>query len=175
LKAEIKETESLHDCEKIQERITRLASGIAVIRVGAPTEIEMVEKKHRIEDALEAVNAAQLEGIVPGGGIALIRASKNLKIKTDNEDQALGIKIVCEAVKSPLRQMALNAGYSPDILISMVLKSKGPQGIDFNTGKLTDLMAAGIIDPVKVTRCALQNAVSVASTLITTNHAIIEI
>ena len=174
LKAEIKETESLTECEGIQERITRLASGIAVIRVGAATEVEMIEKKHRVEDALEAVNAAQLEGIVPGGGVALIRASKNLKIKTDSPDQKLGAKIVCEAVKEPLRQMALNAGYSPDILISMVERAKGDKGIDFNTGKLTSLLEKGIIDPAKVTRCAVQNAVSVASILITTNFAIIE-
>jgi len=174
LKAEIRETDSLHDCERIQERITRLASGIAVIRVGAASEVEMVEKKHRVEDALEAVNAAQMEGIVPGGGIALIRASKNLKVKTESEDQKLGVKIICEAVKEPLRQMALNAGYSPDILISLVEKAKGNKGINFNTGKLVDLVELGIIDPVRVTRCAIQNAVSVASTLITTNHAIIE-
>jgi chaperonin GroEL len=174
LKAEIKETESLDECERIQERITRLASGIAVIRVGAPTEIEMTEKKHRIEDALEAVNAAQLEGIVPGGGIALIRASRKIKVETDNEDQKLGVKIICEAAKEPLRQMAKNAGYSPDILISLVERSKKDKGIDFNTGNLTDLIEKGIIDPVRVTRCAIQNATSVASTLITTNHAIVE-
>ena len=134
----------------------------------------MIEKKHRVEDALEAVNAAQLEGIVPGGGVALIRASKNLKIKTDSPDQKLGAKIICESVKEPLRQMALNAGYSPDILISMVQKAQGDRGVDFNTGKLTGLLEKGIIDPAKVTRCALQNAVSVASILITTNFAIIE-
>jgi len=174
LKAEIKETENLDECERIQERITRLASGVAIIRVGAASEIEMIEKKHRIEDALEAVNAAQLEGIVPGGGIALIRASKNIKVKTENEDQKLGVKIICEAAEEPLRQMALNAGYSPDILISLVARSKKDKGIDFNTGKLTDLIERGIIDPVRVTRCAIQNATSVASTLITTNHAIVD-
>lgn len=174
LKAEIKETDSLEECERIQERITRLASGIAVIRVGAASEVEMIEKKHRIEDALEAVNAAQLEGIVPGGGIALIRATRKIKVKTDNEDQKLGVKIICEAVEEPLRQMAKNAGYSPDILISLVERSKKDKGIDFNTGRLTNLIEKGIIDPVRVTRCAIQNATSVASTLITTNHAIVE-
>ena len=174
LKAELAETESIIECERMQERITRLASGIAIIRVGAATEIEMTEKKHRIEDALEAVKSAQLEGIVPGGGVALLRASKDLKIKTDSEDQKLGAKIICEAVKEPLKQMALNAGYSPDILTSLVLKAKGNKGINFNTGKLADLVEMGIVDPVKVTRCALQNATSVASTLITTNNAIIE-
>tara|TARA_R100000008_G_scaffold86470_1_gene79747 strand:- start:4594 stop:6168 length:1575 start_codon:yes stop_codon:yes gene_type:complete len=174
LKAQIKETESLQECEKAQERITRLASGIAIIRVGASSEVEMIEKKHRIEDALEAVTAAQLEGVVSGGGVALIRATKNLKVATDNDDQKLGVQIVCEAVKEPFRQMAKNAGYSPDILLSLVEKSKENKGIDFNTGKLVNLVESGIIDPVKVTRCALQNATSVASTLITTNHAIIE-
>lgn len=174
LKAEIKEAPSMQEAEKIQERITRLASGIAVIRVGAASDVEMVEKKHRIEDALEAVNAAQLEGIVPGGGVALIRAAKKLKIDTKSSDQKLGAKIICEAIKEPLKQMALNAGYSPDILISLVEKAKGDKGIDFNTGKLTNLLEKGIIDPAKVTRCAIQNAVSVASILITTNYAIIE-
>lgn len=164
----------MQEAEKIQERITRLASGIAVIRVGAASDVEMVEKKHRIEDALEAVNAAQLEGIVPGGGVALIRAAKKLKIDTKSSDQKLGAKIICEAIKEPLKQMALNAGYSPDILISLVEKAKGDKGIDFNTGKLTNLLEKGIIDPAKVTRCAIQNAVSVASILITTNYAIIE-
>ena len=173
LKAEIKNTESLSECEKTQERITRLASGIAIIRVGASSEVEMIEKKHRIEDALEAVHAAQTEGIVVGGGIALIRASKNLKVKTDNKDQKLGVQIVCEAVREPFKQMAINAGYSPDILLSSVEKTKGNKGIDFNTGKLINLVESGIVDPVKATRCALQNATSVASTLIITNHAII--
>ena len=174
LKAEIEQTDSLQECERIQERITRLASGIAIIRVGAATEIEMIEKKHRIEDALEAVNSAQLEGIVPGGGIALLRASKGLKVKTDNEDQRLGVQIILEAIKGPLTQMCLNAGESPDIIISKVINKTGPIGFDFTTGKMIDFMEAGIVDPVKVTRCALQNAASVSSTLITTNCAIVE-
>jgi chaperonin GroEL len=174
LKAEISQTESIHECERIQERITRLASGIAIIRVGAPTEVEMIEKKHRVEDALEAVKSAQLEGIVPGGGVALLRASKNVKIKATNEDQELGAQVVLEAVKAPLAQMSLNAGESPDIVISKVENKKGSIGFDFTEGKLVDLVEKGIVDPVKVTRCALQNAASVSSTLITTNYAIIE-
>jgi chaperonin GroEL len=174
LKAEISQTESIHECERIQERITRLASGIAIIRVGAATEVEMIEKKHRVEDALEAVKSAQQEGIVPGGGIALLRASKNIKVKTTNDDQKLGAQIVLEAVKAPLAQMSLNAGEPPDIVISKVESKKGSTGFDFTEGKLVDLVKKGIVDPVKVTRCALQNAASVSSTLITTNYAIIE-
>jgi len=150
------------------------ACGIAIIRVGAATEIEMVEKKHRVEDALEAVKSAQLEGIVPGGGIALLRAGKNIKVKTASADQKLGVQVILEAIKAPLMQMALNAGEPPDIIVSKVKNKKGSIGFDFVESKLTDLTKKGIIDPVKVTRCALQNAISVSSTLITTNHAIIE-
>ena len=175
LKVEIEQTEDLHQCEVIQERITRLASGIAIIKVGAPTEIEMIEKKHSIDDALEAVRSAQEEGIVPGGGIALIRAVKELKVETENEEQELGTKIIFEAVKEPLRQMAMNAGESPDLLLSIVQKEKEDFGIDFTNGNVISMLKEGIIDPVKVTRCALQNAASVSSVLITTNNAIIEV
>ena len=174
LKAEIAQTESLQECERIQERITRLASGIAIIRVGAATEIEMIEKKHRIEDALEAVKSAQQEGVVPGGGIALLRASKDLEVETTSHDQELGVKIILDAVKDPIRQMAKNAGESPDLILAAAEKEEGSLGIDFTNGQVIDMLKEGIIDPVKVTRCALQNATSVASTLITTNHAIIE-
>ncbi len=173
LKDQLKSTESMHDCERIQERVTRLASGIAVIRVGAPTEIEMVEKKHRIEDALEAVRSAQIEGIVPGGGVALIRAGKELTIDADNDDQAMGASIVQHAVRSPLRQMALNAGLSPDLIESLVESLGDTEGYCFYNSEQCDMFEAGIVDPVKVTGTALSNAVSVAGTLITTNHAII--
>ena len=173
LKIEISETKNLQECERTQERITRLASGIAIIRVGGATEIEMMEKKYRIEDALEAVRSAQLEGIVPGGGVALLRAAKNITVKTDNEDQKLGVQIILEAIKSPLVQMSVNAGESPDIVVAKVEKKAGAVGFDFISRKLVDFIDKGIVDPTKVTRCALQNAVSVASTLITTNHAII--
>ena len=173
-KEELNQTESIHECERIQERITKLASGIAVIRVGAATEIEMVEKRHRIEDALEAVKSAQLEGIVPGGGTALVRAVQNLEVEVDTEDQKLGVEIVKKAVESPMRQMALNADISPDIVVSSVIQESFGYGWDFANNVLTDLMNDGIIDPVKVTRCALQNAASVAGALITSNHAIVE-
>jgi len=173
LKVEIKDTDSLKDCERIQERITRLASGVAVIRVGAATEIEMMEKKHRIDDALEAVRSAQEEGIVAGGGVALLRSSAGLNIDTDNEEQAIGAKIILDAVEEPLRQMAKNAGKSPDLIVDSVAHLEGNCGYNFMTDKAVNMLDEGIVDPAKVTRCALQNAVSVASTLITTSHAIV--
>lgn len=175
LKAEIEQTDSLHECERIQERITRLASGVAIIRVGGTTEIEAIEKRHRIEDALEAVKSAQQEGIVPGGGTALLLASKKLKVNVENADQKIGIKIVQESCEAPIRQMAENAGKSPDLITDSVKKTKkAGYGYDFKNDCLTNLMDKGIVDPVKVTRCALQNAASVATTLFTTNHAIVE-
>jgi len=163
----------MNECERIQERITRLASGIAVIRVGAATEVEMTEKKHRIEDALEAVRSAQIEGIVPGGGVALIRASKGLNVDVDNDDQAMGVDIVVRSVRAPLRQMALNAGLSPDIIESLVESLNAADGYNFYDSSQCNMVEAGIVDPVKVTGSALTNAVSVAGTLITTNYAII--
>jgi len=175
LKAELAGTEALHDCEKIQERVTRLASGVAVIRVGAATEIEMTEKRYRIEDALEAVRSAQQEGIVPGGGVALIRAAANLSIDAPNEEQLRGIEVVKNAVFAPLRQMAINAGESPDIICEKILASSVEMGWDFHAGTMAKMIESGIIDPVKVTRCALQNAVSAAGTLLTTSHAVVGI
>ena len=173
-KEELNQTDSMHECERIQERITKLASGIAIIRVGAATEIEMIEKKHRIEDALEAVKSAQMEGIVPGGGTALLRAVQGLTVDVENEDQRLGVEIIKGAVEGPIRQMAKNAGTSPDIVVSSVEQEDFGYGWDFANNVLTNLLEDGIIDPVKVTRCALQNAASVATALITSNHAIIQ-
>ena len=174
LKELIRQTSDTHECERIQERISRLASGVAIIRVGAATEVEMIEKKHRVEDALEAVKSAQEEGMVPGGGIALLRAAKNLSVTYDNTDQELGGQIVLEAIEAPLRQMAENCGLSPDLVINTVKAEDGNVGYNFATGEVVDLFEAGVIDPAKVTRNALQNAASVASTLVTTNYAIIE-
>ena len=174
LKNIIKDTESLNECKTIQERIVRLASGVAVIRVGGSTEVEMTEKKHRIEDALEAVKSAQEEGIIIGGGCALLRASSTVVIETKNRDVALGAAIVQAACKEPIRQMALNAGESPDLIINKVLESPQEKGWDFKNGRLTDMLSEGIVDPVKVTRVALQNAASCAGTLITTNYGIIQ-
>ena len=178
LKAIMQDTDSLNECDKIQERITRLASGISVIRVGAATEIEMVEKRHRIEDALEAVKSAQAEGVLPGGGSFLVQKSadmlEEIQQKAENETQELGIKIVLKAVKEPLRQMCLNAGESPDLILDQVQREESNYGYDFNLGVVLNVLDAGIIDPARVTRCALQNSVSVASTLITSNFAIVE-
>ncbi len=174
LKSDLVSEENLHECEKIQDRIARLSSGIAIIRVGAATEIEMVEKKHRIEDALEAVRSAQMEGIVPGGGTALIRATDDLQVEVENVDQQVGVNILLCAIEAPIRQMALNAGKSPDIICDKVLKQEGNMGYNFLTDTVEDLMDAGVIDPVKVTRTALQNAASVSGTLLTTNCAVIE-
>lgn len=174
LKAELEQTDSLSECERIQERITRLASGVGIIRVGGSTEVEMVEKKHRIEDALEAVMSAKSEGIVPGGGTALLQAAKNLEVDCDNDDQELGVKILLDVVRAPMKQMALNAGESPDLIVNTVESSEPNFGWNFATGELVDMLATGIIDPVKVTRVALQNAVSASSTLLTTNYAIIQ-
>jgi len=176
LKDDLIHEENLHECEKIQDRIARLSSGIAIIRVGAATEIEMVEKKHRIEDALEAVRSAQMEGIIPGGGSSLLRAAANLQVEVDNDDQLFGVEIIKEALQAPLRQMAINAGQSPDIICELVVSnlSKDNYGYNFITDDVVDMLQAGVIDPVKVTRTALQNAASVAGTLITTNYAAIE-
>jgi len=173
LKLELEQTESMYECERIQERITRLSSGIAIIRVGGSTEVEMIEKRHRIEDALEAVRSAQLEGIVPGGGMALLRASKALELDLKNEDQEFGARVVVEATRAPIKQMALNAGVSPDLIINAVLTSDDDVGYDFSTYEFVDLIEHGVIDPVKVTRLALQNAVSVSSVLLTTNYSIV--
>ena len=176
LKVEIGQTDDIYEGEKIQERITRLASGIAIIRVGAATEIEMIEKKHRVEDALEAVKSAQQEGIVPGGGTALLLSSKDLEVEVDNEDQSLGVKIILEAVKEPIRQMASNAGLSADLVLNEVINAEDENfGWNFSTNSAQDLLSAGVIDPVKVTRCALQNAASASSMIITTNYAIVEV
>ena len=176
LKKEVEDVDEMDEAARIQERITRLASGVAIIHVGGLTEIEMIEKKHRIEDTLEAVRSAQLEGIVPGGGIALIRASQSINVDVENEDQDLGVKIVLDAVKEPLRQIASNAGHSADIVLNEVESCTGNKGINFASKELqvVDMYDEGVIDPVKVTRTALQNAVSVSSTLITTNYAIVQ-
>jgi chaperonin GroEL len=173
IKAQILQTDNLSECERLQERITRLASGVAVIKVGASTEIEMIEKRHRIDDALEAVRSAQEEGIVPGGGVALLRATTDLFVITDNEEQSLGAQVVLKACEAPLMQMALNAGESPDIIIADVKEKDGDVGYDFLNRCMVGTYEVGIIDPCKVTKSALRNAASAAGTLLTTSHAIV--
>ena len=174
LKSQFEQTDNMQVCERIQERITRLASGIAIINVGGNTEVEMTEKKHRIEDALEAVKSAQQEGMISGGGMALLLASKEVEIDAENRDQELGVKIVTDAVQAPIKQMASNAGMKPDVVLDQALSAEEGTGFNFSTGEIVDLKESGIIDPVKVTRCALQNSVSAIGTLITTSHAIID-
>ena len=175
LREEFKITEDMSECQKIQERIQRLSSGVAIIHVGGTTEVEMVETKHRIEDALEAVRSAQSEGIIDGGGIALIKAFSKLKQKNiafDNEQQKVAFKIFAAVVEAPLRQMLKNADEPADVIIHRVRRT----GIGYNiaTRKHVNLLQSGVIDPAKVTRIALQNAASVATTLITTNYVVID-
>ena len=174
LKSEIKQTDDHEECKRLQHRITRLASGVAVIRVGGATEVEMIERKHRIEDAIEAVKSAQEDGVVPGGGTVLLHC-RGFTIDADNEDQKTGSEIIRKSLEAPIRQMAINAGTSPDIIVDRVSDSAElTTGWDFKQERLTDMMMAGIIDPAKVTKTALKNSISVASTLVTTNASIIE-
>ena len=176
LKNLIVETDSIEECKRIQERVVRLGSAVAVIRVGGATEVEVTEKKHRIEDALEAVRAAQEEGVVAGGGVALLKASQSIMMVTEGGhiDQGLAVVVVRNACREPIRQMALNAGESPDLIIQEVLNADEGYGWDFRQGELAHFFECGIIDPVKVSRAALQNGASCAATLITTNFGIIQ-
>ena len=172
LKSEIKQTENMDECRTIQKRVTRLASGVAVIKVGGATEVEMIEKKHRIEDALEAVKSAQEEGVVPGGGTTLLKCA-DFVVDCEDEDQKIGVEIVRKSLQAPIRQMAINAGESPDLIVDRVTNAED-MGWDFKKAQLTIMLESGIIDPTKVTRVALQNSISAASTLVTTSNAIIE-
>jgi chaperonin GroEL len=170
IKAQIEETTSDYDREKLQERLAKLAGGVAVIRVGGATEVEVKEKKDRVDDALNATRAAVEEGVVPGGGVALLRAKRSVAaLKNENEDVQAGISIVLKALESPIRQIAENAGVEGSIVVGKVTESKSQTyGFDAQTEKYVDMMEAGIIDPTKVVRHALQDAASVASLLITT-------
>ena len=175
IRAQIEETTSDYDREKLQERLAKLVGGVAVIHVGAATETEMKEKKDRVEDALNATRAAVEEGIVPGGGTALIRVSKVLgDIKPADDDELAGVNIVRRAIEEPLRQIAHNAGFEGSIVVEKVRQGKDGFGFNAATGEYEDLIKAGVIDPKKVTRTALQNAASVASLLLTTECAIAE-
>ncbi len=175
MRAQIEETTSDYDREKLQERLAKIVGGVAVIRVGAATEIEMKEKKARVEDALNATRAAADEGIVPGGGVALLRTIPALEeLKLDVHDEQLGIKIVKRALEEPIRQIANNAGFEGSVVAEHVKNQKGANGFNAETGEYEDLMVAGVIDPTKVVRFALQNAASVASLLITTEAMVAE-
>ena len=176
IRRQIEETTSDYDREKLQERLAKLAGGVAVINVGAATETEMKEKKARVEDALHATRAAVEEGIVPGGGVALLRAQKALdNIKDLEADEKIGVQIVRRAVEEPMRQLANNAGAEGALVVEEVRKRKGNEGYDVATEQYTDLVKAGIVDPTKVTRSALQNAASIAGLLLTTEALITEI
>ncbi|MDR6756247.1 chaperonin GroEL [Mycoplana sp. BE70] len=176
IKAQIEETTSDYDREKLQERLAKLAGGVAVIRVGGSTEIEVKEKKDRIDDALNATRAAVQEGIVPGGGVALLRASAQLKVKGENADQEAGVNIVRRALQAPARQIAENAGDEASIVVGKILDEKSDNfGYNAQTGEFGDMIAMGIVDPVKVVRTALQDAASVAGLLVTTEAMIAEL
>jgi chaperonin GroEL len=176
IRAQIEETTSDYDREKLQERVAKLAGGVAVIKVGAATEIEMKEKKARVEDALHATRAAVEEGVVPGGGVALIRAISSLTdLKGDNHDQDMGISIVRRAIEAPLRQIVANAGDEPSVIVDKIINNKGNYGYNAATGEFGDMIEMGILDPTKVTRTALQNAASIAGLMITTECMIAEL
>ena len=175
LKAEIERETSMQKCEAIQERITRLASAVAIIKVGGATEVDMVERKHRVEDALEAVSSAQQEGIIPGGSVCLLRAAKKLNIDAETREQQVGVDIVRNALEEPFRKMTTNAGLSTELLLEKVKNhTNSDSGLDVSTGEIVNMYTYGIIDPTKVVRCALQNAASAASTLLLTDYAIVE-
>ncbi len=175
IRAQIEETSSDYDREKLQERVAKLAGGVAVIKVGAATEVEMKEKKARVEDALHATRAAVEEGIVPGGGVALVRALEAIKSMTgDNHDQDVGISIACRAMEEPLRQIVANAGGEPSVVLDKVRNGEGNFGFNASNDEYGDMMEMGILDPTKVTRSALQNASSVAGLMITTECMVAE-
>ncbi len=175
IKAQIEETSSDYDREKLQERVAKLAGGVAVIKVGAATEVEMKEKKARVEDALHATRAAVEEGIVPGGGVALIRAKAAIaNLKGANEDQNHGIQIALRAMEAPLREIVANAGDEPSVILNNVLAGSGNYGYNAANGEFGDMVQFGILDPTKVTRTALQNAASIAGLMITTEAMVAE-
>ncbi len=170
IRVQIEEATSDYDREKLQERVAKLAGGVAVIKVGAATEVEMKEKKARVEDALHATRAAVEEGIVPGGGVALLRARAALgELKGDNHDQDAGIKIVLRAMEQPLREIVANAGDEPSVVVNKVVEGTGNYGFNAATGEYGDMVEMGVLDPTKVTRTALQNAASVAGLMLTTD------
>src|SRR5438445_427852 len=174
LKAEIENTDSDFDREKLQERLAKLAGGVAVVKVGAATETEMKEKKHRVEDALQATRAALEEGVVPGGGVALLNAAKSIKIDALEGDEQTGGRIILRALEEPVRQLAENAGLEGSVVVNDVRKAKVGHGLNAESGEIVDLVADGVIDPAMVTRSALQNAASIAKNILTTEAIVAE-
>lgn len=174
LKSQIESTDSEYEKNNLQERVARIVGGVAVIKVGAATEVEMNEKKDRVDDALHATKAAVEEGIVAGGGTALIRAAQTIKMEALDEDQLIGMKIVLRAIEEPMRQIVSNAGQEPSVIVNKVKELTGNQGYDARSHQFYDLVENGIIDPVKVTKNALKNAASIASMILTTNCVIVE-
>ncbi|MEY4684388.1 MAG: chaperonin GroEL [Pseudomonadota bacterium] len=176
IRRQIEDTSSDYDREKLQERVAKLSGGVAVIKVGAATEIEMKEKKARVEDALHATRAAVEEGIVPGGGVALVRAIASLKdLKGINHDQTVGVSILRRAIEEPLRQIVANAGVEPSVVLAKVIEGTGAYGYNAATEEYGDMIAMGILDPTKVTRSALQNAASIAGLMLTTEAMVTEV
>ncbi len=174
IKQEIENSDSDFDREKLQERLAKLSGGVAVVKVGAATETEMKEKKHRVEDALQATRAALEEGIVPGGGVALLNAASKLKFDDLADDEATGARIVKRALEEPLRQLAYNAGLEGSVVVNDVRAAKAGFGLNVDTGEMVDLVKSGIIDPAMVTRSALQNAASIAKNILTTECIVVE-
>jgi chaperonin GroEL len=174
LKAEIENTDSDFDREKLQERLAKLAGGVAVVKVGAATETEMKEKKHRVEDALQATRAALEEGIVPGGGVALLNAIASVKIDKMEGDERTGAQIIVRALEEPVRQLADNAGLEGSVVVDKVQQAPKGHGLNVDTGEVEDLVKSGIIDPTMVTRSALQNAASIAKNILTTEAVVAE-
>jgi chaperonin GroEL len=175
VRQQIEDSTSDYDREKLQERVAKLAGGVAVIKVGAATEIEMKEKKARVEDALHSTRAAVEEGVVPGGGVALLRALKSLDgMSGDNDDQNIGINIIRRSLQEPLRQIVNNSGGEASVVVNEVIKRKDNEGYNAATGEYGDMIKMGILDPTKVTRSALQNASSIAGLLITTEAMVAE-
>jgi chaperonin GroEL len=175
IKAEVENTDSDFDREKLQERLAKLSGGVAVVKVGAATETEMKEKKHRVEDALQATRAALEEGIVPGGGVALLQASASVSLDGLEDDATTGARIVLRALEEPLRQIAENAGLEGSVVVNDVRKAKAGEGLNAASNEIEDLVAAGVIDPAMVTRSALQNAASIAKNILTTEAIVAEV
>jgi chaperonin GroEL len=177
IKSEIENTDSDFDREKLQERLAKLSGGVAVVKVGAATETEMKETKHRVEDALQAARAALEEGVVPGGGVALLNAADAVKedlLESLEADERTGAQIIIKSLEEPLRQLATNAGLEGSVIVQQVRTAKPGEGLNVDTGEVTDLLKAGITDPTMVTRSALQNAASIAKNILTTEAIVAE-